>query len=80
MSKGQRLLTDSQWARAFTDAESYLHTKAQSAPTVIWKLGVGDLTSIISVVLGIIFSFRVHFSPFFEANMWFMGLQRVGHD
>ena len=44
--------THNQWARAFIDGGRALHAEtAQSALTVIFKLVIGDLTSVILIVL-----------------------------
>ena len=55
-------------ARAFIDRRGggVLHAEiAQSALTVVFQLGIGGLTSIISVVLGAVnFQLRASLSPF----------------
>ena len=44
--------THNQWARAFIGGGRLLHAEtAQSALTVIFKLVIGDLTSVILIVL-----------------------------
>jgi len=59
--QGVRTFVDTFWGRRVLHAET-----AQSSLTVLFKLFISGLTSIILVVLGIqlIFSSRVHLFPF----------------
>ena len=58
---------DHQWGRAFLDRGRGLHEeKVQSALTVIFKLVITDLTSIISIVLDAVYlQFQGRFFPIF---------------
>ena len=63
LSKGQLPLTESQWGRAFIGWKRGLHAETvQSALTVIFKLVIDGLTSIILVPLGTV---NIHFQSWF---------------
>ena len=65
LSNGQLSLTDNQGARTFTDRGRGLHVEtAQSALTIVLKLVIGGLISIILIVLSTVsLQFQGRFVP-----------------